>query len=767
MSSNDYTTPYNGAQHPLPLNEHPTAEEISAKFPNAKRSGIGWLVPCPCHDDADPSLSVYDTDRGVRVECFAGCDWKDVRRALGLDQRRNGRNGSWKEKFRIATYQHPDGREVPRYRKNYPSDFPAGPCNWYDKDKHGNKKRCGRTAPHKHIWGPSVRGCYVLAWGEDVPDNTAVVCEGEKAAAACAQHVKGLPYTAFSYGGASATSADFSPLAGRQVIIWPDADEAGGKAGEKIAQSAVEAGAAGLKLVDVSSLEDKADAADVDADTALALLEAAQDYTPPQKKENAPPSLDGTQVEERKGRGDVITTLALSKYEKDAVLRTAADKVADSGAYMALYDGFWRRNGQGWEPIEEHSMRAVLQDAAVDEMAAAMHSTIAKEALHYFDWLTRPEADRKGRIQRQDRWRNVRLDTGKLIPGAVFGDEVIWVEGEELRRRPVEQNDFILTRRPYRLPELDTGAGELFYEFLETSFPGRADERRLLMEFCGCTLLQAVDDQKFIILLGPGRSGKGASIRLLELLMGEGQSTAYSTLAELGQRFQTARLQGKGLAVIGDLGARPRGSSQRDDYLQGAALLKAITGRDAVTVERKHKEAQAVRLDVLFVAASNHPPEFLTSGADSGAWRERMLICKYPAQVDTDKRIEGIERLIVDDSGPAVAAEMIAAYLRSRVRGGYTLPGTHVAEMAALVEDAKSLADRFVEERIIYADGERVEKRILTDVLEAWTAAEGVRYSPKIRNDVYRRLRSDGCKESKGGRKKAPPYFKGLQLIGD
>ena len=767
MSSINYTTLHNGTQQRQPLNEQPTAEEIAARFPSAKRSGIGWLVPCPCHDDDDPSLSVFDSEKGVYVECWAGCDWKKVRRALGLDRRRNGRNGTWKEKFRIATYQHPDEREVPRYRKNYPSDFPAGPCNWYDKDKHGNKKRCGRTAPHKHIWGPSVRGCYVLAWGEDAPDNTAVVCEGEKAAAACAQHVKGLPYTAFSYGGTSATSADFSPLAGRQVIIWPDADEAGGKAGEKIAQSAVEAGAAGLKLIDVSSLEDKADAADVDADTALALLKAAQDYTPPQKKEKTPPSVDDAQVEERKGRGDVITTLALSKYEKDTVLRTAANKVADSGEYMALYDAFWRRNGQGWEPIEEHSMRAVLQDAAVDDMATTMHSTIEREALHHFNWLTRPEADRKGLIQRQDRWRNVRLDTGSVIPGAVFGDEVIWVEGEELRRRPVEKADFILTRRPYELPELETEAGKLFHKFLETSFPEREDERRLLMEFCGRALLQVVDDQKFIILLGPGRSGKGASIRLLERLMGEGQSTAYSTLAELGQRFQTARLQGKGLAVIGDLGERPRGSSQRDDYLQGAALLKAITGGDAVTVERKHKEAQAARLDVSFVAASNHPPEFLTSGADSGAWRERMLICAYPAQVDTNKRIEGIERLIFDDCGPAAAAQMIAAYLRSRARGGYTLPATHVAEMAALVEDAKSLADRFVEERILYANGERVEKRTLTEVLEAWTAAEGVNYSPMIRNDLYRRLRSDGCKEGKGGRKKVPPYFEGLQLISD
>lgn len=753
MSSRDYTTSNNGVQQRRPPHEHPTAKEIAAQFPSAKRSGDGWLMPCPCHDDDSPSLSITDTDKGVIVHCFAGCNWQDVKKALGIF-----RNGGWdKNAFLVAVYQHPDGRTRPRYREDHDGD-----C-W--------RNDCTKIGKHKHIWGEKGRsssGCYLLTWGKDAPDKTLVLVEGEKAAVALLAHVDGKEYTPVTWnGGASVTKSVFDLVDGRDLVLWPDNDGPGKKAMRNAARSAQEAGATSIRMVEVKGLSDKDDAADVNADTALALLEAAQDYMPPQKNEKTPPSLDEAQVEKRKGRGDVITTLALSKHEKDAVLRAAANKVADSGAYMALYDVLWRRNGQGWEPIEEHNIRAVLQDAAVDEMATAMHRIIEREALHHFKWLTRSEADRKGLIQRQDRWRNVRLDTGEFIPGAVFGDEVIWVEGEELRRRSVKQADFILTRRPYRLPELDTGAGELFYEFLETSFPGREHERRLFMEFCGRTLLQAVDDQKFIILLGPGRSGKGASIRLLELLMGAGQSTAYSTLAELGQRFQTARLQGKGLAVIGDLGERPRGRSQRDDYLRGAALLKAITGRDAVTVERKHKEAQAVRLDVSFVAASNHPPEFLTSGADSGAWRERMLICKYSAQVDTNKRIEGIERLIFDDCGPAVAAEMIAAYLRSRVRGEYTLPATHVAEMAVLVENAKSLADRFVEERIAYADGRRVEKRTLTEALEAWTVAEGVTYSPKIRNDLYRRLRSDGCKEGKGGRKKAPSYFEGLQLIGD
>lgn len=274
MSDKHVTAQRETAQTPI------TAEDIAFRFPDARRSGHGWLVPCPCHADDNPSCSVFDGKDGVKVECYAGCDWRDVRRELGLDRRTNGGDVNWREQYRIATYQHPDGRAVPRYRKNYPADFPPGPCTWYHKDKNGNKKLCGQTAPHKHIWGPSVRGCYVLAWGEDAPGNTAIICEGEKAAAACAQHMKGMPYTAFSYGGTSATSADFSPLNGRKVIIWPDNDDASAKATVKIGQKLAEVGAQ-ILLMGVAGLNRKDDAADVDKETALKLIAGAKEYEPP------------------------------------------------------------------------------------------------------------------------------------------------------------------------------------------------------------------------------------------------------------------------------------------------------------------------------------------------------------------------------------------------------------------------------------------------------------------------------------------------------
>lgn len=51
----------------------------------ARPRGDGWIARCPAHDDANPSLSIGESDDGnVLVHCFAGCNFADVIAAIGL-----------------------------------------------------------------------------------------------------------------------------------------------------------------------------------------------------------------------------------------------------------------------------------------------------------------------------------------------------------------------------------------------------------------------------------------------------------------------------------------------------------------------------------------------------------------------------------------------------------------------------------------------------------------------------------------------------------
>src|SRR5262249_40611886 len=52
------------------------AAELSRKRIKARDGN--YLVPCPCHHDREPSLSIRDGERGLLVHCFAGCDARDV-----------------------------------------------------------------------------------------------------------------------------------------------------------------------------------------------------------------------------------------------------------------------------------------------------------------------------------------------------------------------------------------------------------------------------------------------------------------------------------------------------------------------------------------------------------------------------------------------------------------------------------------------------------------------------------------------------------------
>jgi putative DNA primase/helicase len=71
------------------------AEALAGR--RVKAHGGNYLVPCPAHDDANPSLSIRDGDAGLLVCCFAGCDPGDVIAAL----RRRGllppKRSSWRE----------------------------------------------------------------------------------------------------------------------------------------------------------------------------------------------------------------------------------------------------------------------------------------------------------------------------------------------------------------------------------------------------------------------------------------------------------------------------------------------------------------------------------------------------------------------------------------------------------------------------------------------------------------------------------------------
>ncbi|MCB9222147.1 MAG: AAA family ATPase [Ignavibacteria bacterium] len=120
-------------------------------------------------------------------------------------------------------------------------------------------------------YGEEKKTLYHLEEMQKKPLAHVIVVEGEKTAEAAATKLEKLhekEYIAVTWhGGAQAVSkTDWTPLAGRDVLIWPDNDKAGFKAGKEVERELLRVGSKTIKSVDQEWLqknfEEKWDLAD-------------------------------------------------------------------------------------------------------------------------------------------------------------------------------------------------------------------------------------------------------------------------------------------------------------------------------------------------------------------------------------------------------------------------------------------------------------------------------------------------------------------------
>ena len=318
------------------------------------RMGSGWTARCPAHDDTSPSLTlaIGDDDR-VLMNCHSGCDSVDILDRLGL---------KWQHFFAgNAQPPRPHGPEwvsVVPVPKDAPGPRPhptlgRSSARWIYRDAEG------RLAGWVLRWdGDSGKEIRPLTWGRmsnepegserwewrawsgaaplyglDLlaahPDVPVLVVEGEKTAHAAQDYFDDTLVAVTSPGGASrAHKADWSPLAGRIVTVWPDADAAGRKYAEHVAQFAHKAGAARVRIVQVPdgwpAGWDLADPPQDDVDLG-AMLEAAVVWSPRPDLVATPEVLE--QLKPRPATPETPSTPEWPTLQRDALYGLAGEIV--------------------------------------------------------------------------------------------------------------------------------------------------------------------------------------------------------------------------------------------------------------------------------------------------------------------------------------------------------------------------------------------------------------------------------------------------------
>lgn len=229
-------------------------EEIISRFDNVKKIGENsFQMKCKAHKDDKASLTITEEDNKILVYCHAGCDTKDILRAVGLQEKDLFNNPPKDSKPKIVKeYYYTDEDNKPLYKviRYEPKSFVQAK---YDNGK----------------WVYKMTGVrYVLYNLHNVSKSDEIYfVEGEKDA----DNLNSIGLVATTtVSGASSFSKRAKEycelLKGKTVFIIPDNDNPGYKYAEDISKAleGIAKSTKILKLVDeVPDLKEKGDISDV------------------------------------------------------------------------------------------------------------------------------------------------------------------------------------------------------------------------------------------------------------------------------------------------------------------------------------------------------------------------------------------------------------------------------------------------------------------------------------------------------------------------
>lgn len=216
----------------------------------------GFTALCPAHDDTRNSLSVSEGDDAkLLYHCHSGCSFEDI--IACIDE--TGINPKELEKpktqvlddnlkplaYVIDQKKRPDFKKLcgrkPAYIHEY-RDIQDRLTGYVVRfaDKRFHQVTPWTTNEGDIVWKVKdflgQRPLYGLEELGVAPNKPILIVEGEKTTDAAVELFD--DYTVLSWhGGANAVDrTDWSPLTGRDITIWPDADDAGVKAAHAIAK---------------------------------------------------------------------------------------------------------------------------------------------------------------------------------------------------------------------------------------------------------------------------------------------------------------------------------------------------------------------------------------------------------------------------------------------------------------------------------------------------------------------------------------------------
>lgn len=669
-----------------PLNNH----EKSAKFPEGDAQESIAIVPIPQDAKGDYPLKNYNRKSIYRNS--EGQETMHICRCVGADGKKN----------------------------DYPVTYrlqPDGSAKWELKSL------------------PAPRPLYGLDRLADRPDAPVLICEGEKATEAAGLIFPDHVAITSPNGAGSPHKADWSPVKGRHIIIWPDHDPEGAEYAKRVAQLCLKVGAESVRIVNVPThFPQKWDLADplpddTDLQNILNSCEAVKDpldgiverakddpgeaYKPDVlealadlKKNDLPAWISLRQKLKRAGVGISMLEQEMSKSNPDSENDdpdhiTLAREVIEQAGYgnlLGTVAHVWRwREGFGvWRPIVDRELKQVVQRSL--EIYGAEISRSLVDAVT--DVL-------KSEIFIPDHAWNPARDVINVLNG-----ELSWID-DQWEIQPHCREHHCTTQIPAIYDPL--AACPRFIQFLAEIFAYDSDGKekaQAILEMIGYTLCSHARHERFIMLVGRGANGKSVILEIVRLLVGIENAAAVQP-SQFSNKFQRAHLHLKLANLVTEVA---EGAEIAD------AELKAIVSGESMTAEHKHMPPFDFAPFCTIWLGTNHMPH--TRDFSEALFRRALVIPfnrTFKEGIDADSHLK--DKLA--DELPGIMHMALQAYGEVLKRGAFTEPQSCLDAKREWRLQADQAA-QFVDEKCVLDSEAAIESAALYSEYESWATNAGI-----------------------------------------
>ena len=474
--------------------------------------------------------------------------------------------------FCIARFDLPDGgKEVLPYsfgRRVW--TVRSGPNTGKQKDVRGWHFKAPR----------SPRPLYGLDRLSAAPSGVPVLLvEGEKAADAATELFPGLVVMTSQGGSKAADKADWEPLAGRDIILWPDNDQAGQDYAAAVALQLLDCQVEPLRVATVRQVR-----VPTEWGEGWDLADAGADHLPLLQEMLASAELINLD--------DLTPDFRPSEFTDEGLALRFSDKHGGTLRYVAGWGRWLEWSGSAWKPDE--TMRVFDLSRAICRRASA-ESNAPKIAASVASAKTVAAVERLAKADRRHAATVKQWDADPWLLNTP-GGTVDLHTGKMRKHRP----DDHLTKTTAVAPG---GECPMWHAFLAKVTNGDTELQGYLKRMAGYALTGSIREHALFFAYGTGANGKGVFINSITGIMGDYACVAgiETFTASNSDRHPTdlAMLRGARLVTAQETEEGRRWAESR---------IKAMSGGDPITARFMRQDFFTFEPTFKLLIAGNHRP---------------------------------------------------------------------------------------------------------------------------------------------------------------